>query len=237
MVQCLLRQWVTINAYHCRYKVDVEFYWLRGSCVFTYCVAVFCVWVCKMHCTVPFRLYHRHRIDKYLDTLLSNQTSWTVKPPITAERVSRKMADCPVLPNQSQRSKSSMITDERSRSLSARWLLWSLAGCCVGYFPAAILRITLQRWLQVSLPVLLLCSTALYRQWETELFGVLSWQSCNCLPQVESQWDCPDSELYITLEKMYISIVRFRFVVKVPSGDCSGNTSEENSGIFRIRRH
>ena len=74
-----------------------------------------------MHCTVPFRLYHRHRIDKYLDTLLSNQTSRTVKPPITAERVSHKMADCPVLPNQSQRSKSSVITDERSRSLSAHW--------------------------------------------------------------------------------------------------------------------
>ena len=74
-----------------------------------------------MHFTVPFRLYHRHRIDKYLDTLLSNQTSRTVKPPITAERVSRKMADCPVLPNQSQRSKSSVITDERSRSLSAHW--------------------------------------------------------------------------------------------------------------------
>jgi len=41
------------------------------------------------------RIRHRHRIDKYLDTLLAKQTSRTVKPPITAKRVSRKMADYP----------------------------------------------------------------------------------------------------------------------------------------------
>jgi len=38
---------------------------------------------------------HRHRIDIYPDTLLANQTSRTVKPPITVKRVSGKMADCP----------------------------------------------------------------------------------------------------------------------------------------------
>jgi len=37
----------------------------------------------------------RHRIDKYLDTLLANQTARKVKPPTIAKRGQRKMADCP----------------------------------------------------------------------------------------------------------------------------------------------
>jgi len=38
---------------------------------------------------------HRHRIDKYLDTLLANQTARKASPPSIAKSGSRKMADCP----------------------------------------------------------------------------------------------------------------------------------------------
>jgi len=38
---------------------------------------------------------HRQRIDKYLDTLLANQTPRKAMPPTTAKRGHRKMADCP----------------------------------------------------------------------------------------------------------------------------------------------
>ena len=38
---------------------------------------------------------HRHRIDKYLDTLLANQTAQTVKPSTIDKRGKHKMADCP----------------------------------------------------------------------------------------------------------------------------------------------
>ena len=53
------------------------------------------------------RPVHRHRIDKYLDTLLANQ-------PILDVEATGKMADCPVncspiLPNQSQRSSFAVI--------------------------------------------------------------------------------------------------------------------------------
>ena len=44
---------------------------------------------------VLVRIDHKHRTDKYLDTLLANQTSRKAKPPITTKRVHRKMADCP----------------------------------------------------------------------------------------------------------------------------------------------
>ena len=37
---------------------------------------------------------HRHSRDKYLDTLLANQTARKVKPP-TKQKGQRKMADCP----------------------------------------------------------------------------------------------------------------------------------------------
>jgi len=57
---------------------------------------------------------HRHRIDKYLDTLLANQPSRTVKPPIAAKicaarwRTAR-VNSSPILPNQSQRSSFAVI--------------------------------------------------------------------------------------------------------------------------------
>jgi len=38
---------------------------------------------------------HRHRIDKYLDTLLGNQTARKALSPTTAKIRNRKMADCP----------------------------------------------------------------------------------------------------------------------------------------------
>ena len=41
---------------------------------------------------------HRHRIDKYLDTLLANHANsseGSMKPPIIAKSGNRKMADCP----------------------------------------------------------------------------------------------------------------------------------------------
>ena len=37
---------------------------------------------------------HRHRIDKYLDTLRANQTARKAKPPTIDKRRQRKMADC-----------------------------------------------------------------------------------------------------------------------------------------------
>jgi len=38
---------------------------------------------------------HRDRIDKYLDTLLADQTARKALPPTTAKSRNRKMADCP----------------------------------------------------------------------------------------------------------------------------------------------
>ena len=43
-------------------------------------------------------LTHRHRLDKYLDTLLASQTARKALPPTKAtiaKRGNRKMADCP----------------------------------------------------------------------------------------------------------------------------------------------
>ena len=41
-----------------------------------------------------FGLDHRHRIDKYLDTSLANQTARNALPPTAAKSGIRKMADC-----------------------------------------------------------------------------------------------------------------------------------------------
>ena len=38
---------------------------------------------------------HRHRIDKYLDTLLASQTAQKALPPTIAKSRNRKMAYCP----------------------------------------------------------------------------------------------------------------------------------------------
>jgi len=37
---------------------------------------------------------HRHGVDKYLDTLLANQTAQKALPPTTARSRNRKMVDC-----------------------------------------------------------------------------------------------------------------------------------------------
>ena len=37
----------------------------------------------------------RHRIDKYLHTILANQTARKAMPPVIAKAGHRKMADCP----------------------------------------------------------------------------------------------------------------------------------------------
>jgi len=42
-------------------------------------------------------LVHRHRIDKYLDTLLANRTAQNALPPTTAKSPNRKMAGLPQL--------------------------------------------------------------------------------------------------------------------------------------------
>jgi len=41
------------------------------------------------------RVLHWHRIDKYLDTLLANQTARKAMPPTTDKSCNRKIADCP----------------------------------------------------------------------------------------------------------------------------------------------
>ena len=59
-------------------------------------------------------LYHRHRIDKYLDTLLANQTPRKAVPPTIAKSRKQKMRTVRViinlfLPNQSQQSSFTVI--------------------------------------------------------------------------------------------------------------------------------
>ena len=60
--------------------------------------------------------YHRYRIDKYLDTLLANQTTRKASPPIIPKvaiarwRTARVIFSL-ILPDQSQRSRSSTIAN------------------------------------------------------------------------------------------------------------------------------
>jgi len=48
-------------------------------------------WLC---CVLDDGGRRRHRIDKYLDTLLANQTARKAMQPTIDHKVQRKMADC-----------------------------------------------------------------------------------------------------------------------------------------------
>jgi len=54
-------------------------------------------------------LVHRHGIDKYLDTLLANQTAWKALPLTVAKVVISRVILSLFLPNQSQRSSFTVI--------------------------------------------------------------------------------------------------------------------------------
>jgi len=50
---------------------------------------------CPTNSVKALKAEYRHRIDKYLDTLLANKTAQKALPPTTDKSCSRKMADCP----------------------------------------------------------------------------------------------------------------------------------------------
>jgi len=50
---------------------------------------------CLTNSVKALKAEYRHRIDKYLDTLLANKTAQKALPPTTDKSCSRKMVDCP----------------------------------------------------------------------------------------------------------------------------------------------
>jgi len=62
----------------------------------------------------------RHRIDKYLDIILANQTALKALPLTIARSRNRKMADCPsyVIRNWLRTSRTSEITNDVSSAVT-----------------------------------------------------------------------------------------------------------------------